>query len=301
MSTETKPSNLTGYIPPGLSEKISGVIIRPGSTFVSRRIVENTKLLYPQDFLTEYVRGIDEGYAPIVVSNHASHADAAVVARLTSLLRKIANRTLPNDGQVKGFNVPLAKSLLTGHQGAYLRQAYLGTEPVIEDHGFFAVPIARPQDQDPDRYGMPGNEREYLANTRRRMQNGFIGTVLFPEGTTEGGKSKVAGKVVGMIKFQPESIPRHIRLTQKHTKKKVMIIPVGITGGRDAINPDTKKAPLRLLYRLMQPNAFGLFAGKIIREDDPDFAMLQTSEEINEYVGRRIAKLLPPEMRGVYS
>lgn len=301
MSTETRPENLTGYIPESLREKIAGVVLRPASTYVSERIIRHAQIELPEGFLTEYVMAIDSDYAPILVSNHASHADAAVAAKLISLLRKIANRTLPDDEQMMGFNVPLAKSLLTGHQGGYLRQAYLGSEPVIEANGFYAVPIARSQDQDPERYAMPGNEREYLANTRRRMLAGFTGTVLFPEGTTEGGKIREDGKLVGMIPLQRNSISTHISLTHRYAHKKVVIITAGITGGIEAINPNTKRAPFRIIARVRHADAFKITAGGIIKEDDLDFAALKRPEEINDFIGRKIAELLPPPMRGVYA
>ena len=61
-----------------------------------------------------------------------------------------------------------------------------------------------------------------------------------------------------------------------------------------------KKSPFRLLTAYCTLNQFHIRVGGIIKTDGQEYASLKTTEEINNFVGRKIASLLPEEMRGVY-
>lgn len=305
MNAETRPENLANYVPPTIAEKVMGkLLLRPASTLMSERILEHAKLEMPDEFLIEYVHAIDAGYVPILVANHSSHADAVTSAKLIKLLIKIANGALPADNQMQMFSFPLAASLDAGKQGPFLRQVYWGSKPVIENAGFVPNPIVRPKDQrslEKGGYDMKGNLRDYLKRYKQRMKEGPNGTVLYPEGTTESGKTDENGLPIGMIPFEEDSISGHIRFTKKFTGRKIMLIYAGITGSTSAIDPNTKKVPLRAIDSMIHPDQYKIRVGGIIREDDPEFTQLTTNEEINNFMGRKIASLLPPNMRGVYA
>lgn len=307
MGIETRMGKLPDYISPDIREQVSGLVVQPISRFVSERMMQHAEIDFPQELIIEYVNSIDAGYLPILVTNHASHADAVTSAKLMNLLRKLANRTLPADQQIMGFNVPMAASLPSGLQGSYLRQVLYGSQPIIEANGFFSVPIVRGKDKKPVEeggYGMADNSRDYLKTSRTRIEEGYAGFLLYPEGTTESGKTGENGKPIGMIPFEEEAILNHVRLLEKYSGKKAMIIYAGITGSTDAIDPNTKKASLNLIKKVLRPQTFRIKVGGIIRTDEPEFrAMLKgynPKQVISTFVARKIALLLPPEMRGVY-
>ncbi len=308
MGIETRMGKLPDYISPGFREQTSGIVIQPISKFVSERIIQHAEIDFPQELMINYVNAIDQGYLPILVTNHASHADAVTSAKLMNVLRKIANGTLPLDEQMQGFNVPMAASLPSGLQGPYLRQVLYGAQPIVEANGFYSAPIARDKDKksrEEGGYEMADTSRDYLKTLRSKIEAGFTGFLLYPEGTTESGKTDKDGKLVGMIPFEEESILNHIRILEKYSGKKAMIIYAGITGSTDAINPNTKKASLNLIKRVFRPQTFRIKVGGIIRTDDPEFLELLRStkpkEAISTFIGRKIAALLPVEMRGVYA
>ncbi len=299
MNAETRPENLQGYIPPELTEKAAEM-----TQYVGRRLTEKviayTTVNLPKGFTYEYSKNIIEGYLPIIVANHASHADGASISKLTRYLTKRAYLELhPDQQDFNGFNLPLAKSLLTGHQGWKLRRFYKYAEPAIEANGLFALPLVR--DKDKEKYGLETNPKEYLRTLRNRVEDGYGGLVLFPEGTTISGQKDESGRFLGIQPFEEDSISAHIRLLKKYSRKNVMIIPGGISGGHEVINSGTKSIPFKAFTKAMRPDMFTINVGDVIKTDDPNFSALLSSEEINDFVGNKIAALLPPEMRGIYA
>lgn len=305
MGKESLENRSTDYIMPSFAEKILGkTILRPGSTFMSERILKHARIELPDDFLVEFVNAIDSKYIPILVANHASHADAVTSAKLVKLLIYIANRALPEDEQMDMFTLPLAASLESGHQGGFLRQVYLGSKPVIEDAGLWPNPITRPKDKKSEKeggYGMEQNLDTYRNLHRERLEKKPNGTVLYPETTTTGGSTDINGIPHGMIPFEGISIRAHEVFAKRYSGRTPMLIYAGIMGSTSAIDPNTKRVPIRALNSMINPDQYHIKVGGIIKTDDPEYSNLRTNEEINEFVGRKIASQLPPEMRGVYA
>lgn len=299
MSTETKPSNLTGYIPPGAIERAAGVTQYMGQRLVEKIIIK-TSVERPYGFDVSFVGAAVDGYLPIIVSNHASHADGAAVSKLT---RHLTNLFLMyGDAHFRGYNMPLAISLLTGHQGWFLRMGYHYAEAPMENNHLFALPLVREKDH--EKYGMKLGMREkgeYLVSLRKRVEEGYLGIVLFPEGTTEGGKTEGDGSFKGMQPFEEGSIAGHVGRLKKYSGRKIMIIPIAITGGHQVINSNTKGIPIQSVLRILDLSMFRIKVGGVIREDDRDFSEAKKPGEVDRLVGRRIAQLLPAEMRGVYA
>jgi 1-acyl-sn-glycerol-3-phosphate acyltransferase len=198
----------------------------------------------------------------------------------------------------KGFSMPLAESLLTGHQGWKLRAMYHYAEGPMERSDLLALPLVR--EKDSEKYGLPLDPKEYLRSLRRRVNAGYKGIVLFPEGTTEGGKSD-NGTLNGMQEFDEGAITGHMGRLKKYGGRKVMLIPVGITGGSEIVDSNVKSIPLSSLAKIGDLRLVRIMIGKVIREDDPELCSVSKPAEIDQFVGKRIAQLLPPQMRGVYA
>lgn len=305
MSIERKSENLPDYVPPKFSSRIKGKLLyRPVSRLMAERILDNAQIEVPQNFWIDFVNGIDSGYTPMVITNHSSHADAAASSAFLKQLRYMANRALPLDQQITGFTIPLAASLPSGLQGDYLRDVYNGAIDVFRQAGFHPNLIVREKDQIPKEqngYGMKDNKREYLKTHKEQAEMGIIGTLIYPEGTTRSGQLNENGLPIGMVPFEDQSISVHMRLANKHTNKKVMIIYAAITGSEKAIDTNNRKISSKAMSAILHPDQFKIRAGGIILQDDPEFAALKTNLEINNYLGAKIASILPEQMRGVYA
>lgn len=273
-------------------------VLRGGVEVIAERIVANTDISYPEGFRSEFVRAIDDGYFPIVIANHSSHADGLIISKLTADLTLLSQRTLPEGTKFNGFLMPLAASLSEGQQGFALHEAYKGSKSVLGKNRLMDVPIVRKKDI--KRYGMQERNTRYIALMLRGIRAGYGGIVLFPEGETTGGKT-IHGKTNGMQKFGEDSIVSHVKLAQKVTGRKVMIIPVGITGGTQILNSDTRRPPLRSFVKILRPDMAKINVGRIIKEEDPMISKLSLPLSINAAIGAQVAKLLPPEMRGAYA
>ena len=298
MSKETSPENLSEYIPPGAIEITADRATHYIGRRLAEKIIARTTVERPASFNMLFSLAISTGYLPIIVANHASHADGMAVSKVTRHLTRIAQASSP-DGNFKGFSMPLAKSLLTGHQGWFLRMMYHLAEKPMKRNGLFALPLVR--EKDIDMYKMEDNTREYLASFRRRVEGNYGGIMLFPEGTTEGGKKDEEGNFKGMQPFEEKSISAHMKLLKKHSGRRVVIIPAGITGGSEIINSETKGIPLYSFLKILDLSMLRITLGEIIPDDGSEFSHLRTSDDINRFVGGRIARLLPSEMRGVYA
>jgi len=303
MNKETAPDALQGYIPPSFQEKAAEVTTQYIGRRLTEKVIANTRVEFVPGFVREYQELIREGYLPIVVANHASHADGAAISKLTRFLTKRARLDIhPDENEFNGFNMPMAMSLLSGQQGWKLRRFLKYGQPALEENGVFPLPLVR--EKDAEKYGLKLDPRQYLKNLRSRIERGYSGIVLFPEGTTEGGKSESFGNLTGGLKgmqpFEDGSVSAHIRQLEKHSGKKAMIIPVGISGGAQVINSDIKSVPFEAFKKANKPDFFHLNVGSIIRSDSDRYQALNSANEINSFVGESIASLLPREMRGVY-
>ena len=274
------------------------------SGLLTERIIRNSYLDIPDAFIDNYKDAINEGYVPILVTNHTSHADAAVSTKLINLLIIEGNKVLADEEKMSLFSVPLAASLEMGQQGPLLRQIYLGAKPIIERYGFLPNLIVRPKDnRTPEEggYNMKSNNSQYRKRYKQRLHGTRNGTLLYPEGTTEGGKIGANGLPKGMIPFEDISIPFHLLMSEKYTGRKPIVITAGITGSHNVIDANTKSAAwTRLLSSYLDPNQFILKVGEIIKTDAPEFQALGDNGKLNEFIGKKVASLLPPEMRGVY-
>lgn len=126
-----------------------------------------------------------------------------------------------------------------------------------------------------DRYN---SDIHAIRETLRRLQQGQVFTIT-PEGTRS--------KSGNLIEAKPGG-------TYLAWKAGVPIVPVALTGTEDAVVVERLKHFKRLKVRIVAGKPFNL---PPVKGKDRDAAMLQYTDEVM----CRIAALLPPERRGVYT
>ncbi len=126
-----------------------------------------------------------------------------------------------------------------------------------------------------DRYN---SDIHAIRETLRRLQQGQVFTIT-PEGTRS--------KSGNLIEAKPGG-------TYLAWKAGVPVVPVALTGTEDAVVVERLKHFKRLKVRIVAGKPFNL---PPVKGKDRDAAMLQYTDEVM----CRIAALLPPERRGVYT
>jgi 1-acyl-sn-glycerol-3-phosphate acyltransferase len=126
-----------------------------------------------------------------------------------------------------------------------------------------------------DRYN---SDIHAIRETLRRLQQGQVFTIT-PEGTRS--------KSGNLIEAKPGG-------TYLAWKAGVPVVPVALTGTEDAVVVDRLKHFKRLVVRIVAGKPFTL---PPVKGKDRDTAMLQYTDEVM----CRIAALLPPDRRGVYT
>ncbi|MCL4354453.1 hypothetical protein M1349_03220 [Patescibacteria group bacterium] len=240
METERRHAGILNHIVDRMDSQLRTAAIE--------RLISKTDVIYPQDFLQEYRTAMRTGCFPIVISNHQAHIDGVTISVLTKTLVRQANEILPDEQKTKGFLLPVATSLATGDQEVRLRVLYETTRPIIERNGLFPVNLTRPKDV--RKYGLPPNKDEFIMNMLMRIDQGYEGIVIFPEGTVQAGRRKDDGKIHGMQAFKEGSIMNVISIAQSRNKD-IVFVPVAITGGPDIFNQNKNSPNLKAFGALL--------------------------------------------------
>jgi 1-acyl-sn-glycerol-3-phosphate acyltransferase len=117
-----------------------------------------------------------------------------------------------------------------------------------------------------------------IRETLRRLQKGQVFTIT-PEGTRSKSGNLIAAKPGG---------------TYLAWKAGVPVVPVAVTGTEDAVVVERLKHFKRLKVKIVAGQPFNLTQ---VKGKDRDAALLHYTDEVM----CRIAALLPPERRGVYT
>lgn len=279
--------------------KRAGPVIR---TAVEKGII-GTRLEMSNDFNYLFTSAVQEGYVPLIIARHQSHPDGFIIARLTMDLAAKAEQLEPS---FRGFLMPLAQSLEEGQQDRPMMRVYHEIKPVMKKFGLVPAPIVRKKDMSEEYYSMKKDHDEE-SRMRNLLKEGYQGVVLFPEGTTSGGKTDSSGNIIGMVDFEPNSIKKTYLFLKRNLKREVLIIPAATFGGRRILNPDNKwVSPWPLLEALVSPMPYvgRIAVGDPLRSDDEFMKQLLKDKDqtgLNEFLGGEVATLIPEEERGVYA
>lgn len=238
---------------------------------------------------------IKNGYYPILISNHQSHADGIPHAFIS---RKII---VQSDRQLNGFYLPIAASIETGHQGHDLQKLIIDQKPLLANFGLHMIPVTR--EKDIVEYSIPTNI-ESIKKIIKSPQDRF-GFVFLPEGNVQGGRiNPETGQIYGISRPKNlGALDLVIRGCHKDGKD-FFFLPVGINGSYKIVSPDHNKngnqidefKTEKIMNFIKVENKADIIIGSPIM-----------SQEYVKFIDKidglmlNVAKLLPVEAQGFYS
>jgi 1-acyl-sn-glycerol-3-phosphate acyltransferase len=272
-------------------ERIDGFIAYTGAT---RENIEEARRL------------IRDGYVPILYANHQSHADKLVLSGITqSLVRH------DTDGQVSGFLVPVAATIESGAQGAYIQRLMSLFEPLYLDRGYGPdVPFIT--DNDRQARGVEGSNTESVKRLMDAPRDKH-GLVIFPEATLKGGRRGDDGAVNGIQEVTPVTgggLIGYPKFWLRRRLGEAVFIPIGISGsyriyppdsGRNEISPtviagilEGGRAEAMVAISAGKPFTYAELRDEVEEEPDPK------QKKHLDLMMAKVAELLPTAEKGYY-
>ncbi|OGH02666.1 MAG: hypothetical protein A2798_03445 [Candidatus Levybacteria bacterium RIFCSPHIGHO2_01_FULL_37_17] len=276
--------------------RIRGIVVRKGI----KNILRTTGIEAPiplNAFWRDIVNLYQQDCAINIVTNHTSHADAYVAAKVGADIALVINQYVSDKDRINGFVMPFAKSIQTQTQGQLLNAMFNDSLPVFEKLGITPVYTATENDIAQGRVS-EANRVNYTRQMIQGVKEGK-GIIILPEGRVEGGRRDSNGKIKGMQEFRAYALSQSLRIATSE-KHKVAVIPAGISGGYNVYDPQTKsftKDTWAVGIGWSTKNLFHVRVGmpivferKEIRNMDP--------KELDRIIGGRIAALLPTAEKG---
>lgn len=247
------------------------------------------------DYAPGFWRSVDGHIANhdllVLIPGHDSLHNGPTVSLVTN---DLTLRARESGQDFPGFVVPVAKSLIDGGQGYFLQRLFQEVEKkILNKNHLYVVKHTRIKDQEV--YGTSPNRMEYMEEMRMKIGAGY-GVMIFPEGE--------AGR--GMTNFKRDSLPVIIKLAQREGRQPVFI-PVGVSGDPKVFY--TSKVPtLEAVRAGLQMNDGALIDVRVgmpiaLGEIDGGFVLDRNPGNIarlNQFLGEKVAELLPEEERGVF-
>jgi 1-acyl-sn-glycerol-3-phosphate acyltransferase len=256
----------------------------------------------------EKARGlIRTGHVPVLYANHQSHADKLV---LSGIVQSLVQPDV--DDQGPRLVVPVAATIESGAQGAYVQRLMSLFEPLYLDRGYGPdAPLTTHNDR--QTRGIESSNTESL----RRLMNAprdNIGLVIFPEATLQGGRRGGDGALNGIQEVTPGTGSGLIGFPRSWLKRRMgeaVFIPVGISGsyrlyppdpGRNEISPRVitdilEGEPTEALVVASTGDPFTYADLKDGAGEEPD---PKNKRHLNIMMDK-VAELLPAEQGGFYN
>jgi len=228
--------------------------------------------------LSQVVGLIKDGFIPIFVSSHSSHADLFAALKVLSFVQ---DQMDPNDPKFVQFIY--AKSIDTGHQGKPIQQIFDKFKSFLKHKNVLPLPVVRQKDT--EKYGLPpemGNLKQLLSIPEKN--NGLF---IFPEGTTEGGKIK-NGKLNGLQSVEDASSINKVCKKCVKINKKFVAVPIAINGSHQIFSSDTGIIDYTKTAQII--------IGDLLFEKD----LIGQKEKPLDIIMQNIAYHLPLEARGIF-
>lgn len=248
------------------------------------------------------VRDIMTGrnYWPVVLATHNSHA-----AGFPALEEARYIRDLSGDERIKGSRLVIAANIRAG-QNEEIQEYFKVAEKVINKLDTQFMFVVRDKDV---ANGETRNREKQHEGFMSLIEDGRI-PVILPEGSVESGRQKVGGEpgeVKGMIPLARGSIRLIVRYI-RHQGMEPLLFFVGTTGANHIYNPITEKVTNEVKLKTLGLIRRPLMSSVIdypVRSDLLE-QHLQIDGKIpdgawEQYVGERLAQLIPQNERGVYT
>lgn len=239
-------------------------------------------------------------YWPVVLGTHNSHAAGFPALEEAKYVRDIAH-----DERIRGSRLVVAANIETGQNEEV--QAYFRTSKKIfkklDAQTMFVV-----RDKDVAQ-GEERDRKKQHAEFLSLVKDGRI-PVIFPEGSVEAGRQKpggVPGEVKGMIPLARSSVRLIVKYI-RHQGMEPLLFFVGTTGANRIYDPIIGKGTSEATWKALGFKRGPLMSSIIdypVRADELE-RHLQIDGRVpdgawEQYVGERLAQLVPPNERGVYA
>lgn len=254
---------------------------------------------YPERFSKDIWELTETPSLFLLIGNHQSHADPLFMARVIDKI--IRNATdMVGHKRIPGFVLPYATTVDTGHQGKTIQILSKEFKGLVHEHKLH--PMSYTRKKDTANYGLPANHFEFGRKFLPPIKAGY-GVALFPEATIQGGRI-TNGKINGMQPFKQETLDPFLKFAQR-TGRQLVIVPVGLHGGFrfenvNGKNRPTTQATVGILTGFGLPKA-SIRVGEPITYEQIQQEMQQDNISFADTLGRKVARLVPPEARGVYA
>lgn len=290
------------YGPQGIDPKIvinrlKRMAVRDVLIPTSDRVVAKPE--FPQHFDESFCDHVADGYWPVMIANHQHWFDLIAIGRVVSHLRTLMNKSLPSK-VFRGFRLAVAASITSGHQGEDLQYLYEAAENKARSYGIEPVEVAREKDR--SLFGFR-RLRKAVRVLLHSKPDGY-GIASFPEGSVDGGRSRIPNgdpeDIIGMIQPQPDDIALGLINASRKNGDRFVIIPVGLHGSYRTM--DLHIRSIRSIRTkvirswLLNAPLVSEVVGMPITTDE----VHASSEDVPTFVMQQIATLVPPQAQGIY-
>lgn len=286
------------------------------------RILSHVQLQWEPGAKEAYINAKRQGSTILNISSHQTWLDALKLAQVAEEESILETEHGVTNG-TKGNLITLAKSVPTGHQGKLLQKGYQEMERHFKRRGTKTVEYVRPEDE---KFGLVPNGREVVKTLIKGVEESKS-LSFFPEGSVEGGRTRLgdneiendlaefvlAGQIKGMQRFDGDVFTQAIRIVERHGKQG-LFMPVAIDGIYRLLKPrnDRNRRATLTLYSFLAlgiPVDLGLVTTRVgmplridaICEDLRLQGKEANGQNIADYVGYQIAKMMPAAAQGVYA
>lgn len=243
---------------------------------------------------------LEQGYWPVIFANHQSHADIFAMTEVASYVLQMS--------RFRGFRVPSAVSMRTGHQGELIRLLLARAQEVIKPKRVGLVLAVRKKELKEFEI-KPDNEAKAVFQVMKEAIAEGYGIGTFPEGTVKGGRSKNGNNpenIFGMQKIEKGALANIDTYLLENHFKGAVYIPFSTHGAFRVFSGDTKKPSLQAVVGALGFSVPPLIEGRLnmpvtgdeIRDAVGSAASL---EDIDAFLMRKVAELLPPQAQGFYA
>jgi len=256
----------------------------------------------PYNSLDALSERILEGNYPVIYSNHTQHVN---IVAFRGIYNSLAVR--PDN-----FYIATAYSLDQGDQGKGLADFTNSLKPILENEDVHFIPLARSKDVKKYR-----DERDFesvrklISETRQNQQRildtlqNDAGFMFFPEATTEGGMRDENGNRKGLQEVDNKMFSDLI-VEAVRVGRNIAFLPVGIVDANKIIEPRKTEPTARTKFQFIKskigfrPSALAsVNIGRVFELQDVNVD-ISDFNSVNNFMMRKIAELLPEDMRGFY-
>lgn len=305
-----------------LDHVVKPVISKGADIFIARgekTIVPTINPEHPAGFeerFTELAK--DPSSLFILLSSHQGHADIATTAVESGYLTGLTNKIRPENPS-RGYMLTIASSLESGHQKILLQNLIKGLQKEFLPKNFLSTG-AYTRKKDTSQYGIEADDSEYNKSIKEIIRGNETrkadGLAFYLEGTVEGGRRKKKWGTEKSIKgLQPLDCENFYKLLKvmKICHRNPVLIFIGSDGANSILNPNFKNWPTVKAIKALagnKPSKDKFFDVKVSMPItfDEMLAELQKDkqgkiehQDVANYVGHNLAKLVRPEARGVYA